>query len=79
MEKMLLIQVNNIKVRWNMSWKRLIQMLYKRSNKLLLGYKKIIVPLFPFREPPLKWKNNFKLQNVMVAIKTVQTFFQCKY
>ena len=49
-------------------------MLYKSTNKLLLGYKKFNVPLFTFREPPLKWKNNVKLQNVMVAIKTVQTF-----
>ena len=55
-KKKLLIQVNNIKVKLNMSWKRLIQMLYKRSNKLLLGYKKINVPLFSFWEPPLKWK-----------------------
>jgi len=51
-----------------MSWKRLIQMLYKSSNKLLLGYKKFNVSLFNFREPPLKWKNNFKLQDVMVAV-----------
>lgn len=51
-----------------MSWKRRIQMLYKSSNKLLLGHEKFNVPLFTFREPPLKWKNNFKLQNVMVAI-----------
>ena len=40
--------------------------------KLLLGHKKL--QLFTFREPPLNWKNNFKLQNVMVAIKTVQIF-----
>ena len=51
-----------------MSWKRLIQMLYKSPNILLLGYKKFNVSLFTFREHPLKWKNNFKLQNVMVAV-----------
>ena len=30
------------------------KMLYKSTNKLLLGYKKFNVPLFTFREPPLK-------------------------
>ena len=41
MEQLSLVLVKNIKVRWNISWKRLIEMLYKKLQQIIFRLQKI--------------------------------------
>ena len=41
MEQLSLILVKDIKVRWNISWKRLIEMVYKKLQQIIVRLQKI--------------------------------------